>query len=199
MSRPAALRPGSRYPECPPRSSAAGLRYYPMSRPAALRPGSYSSIIISGPDMEDWTALAQDLGIVCFVSPSFPGSPVLPASGQDQACGPAGLPSSLSLVGASMIIPSAFPAAASLGKVRWGDDSLYDNAEEKGACRGLVVLWPWNSCRNRTLRCGGRTGVRIYCRQCFAYGRLAGICGIDILGAGHFPAIVVVLGIGDCP
>ena len=69
---------------------------------------------------------------------------MLPASGQDQACGPAGLPSSLSLVGASMIIPSAFPAAASLGKVRWGDDSLYDNAEEKGACRGLAVLRPWN-------------------------------------------------------
>ena len=89
--------------------------------------------------MEDWTALAQDLGIVCFVSPSFPGSPVLPASGQDQACGPAGLP-----FGASMISPSAFPAAASLGKVRWGDDSLYDNADEKGACRGLAVSRPWN-------------------------------------------------------
>jgi len=29
-----------------------------MSRPAALRPGSHSSIIIPGPDLQDWTALA---------------------------------------------------------------------------------------------------------------------------------------------
>jgi hypothetical protein len=58
MSRPAALRPCSRYPECPPRSSAAGLCHYPMSRPAALRPCSYSTIIIPGPDLQDWTALA---------------------------------------------------------------------------------------------------------------------------------------------
>ena len=58
MSRPAALRPGSCYPECPPRSFAAGLWHYPMSRPAALRPGSHSTIIIPGPDPQDWTALA---------------------------------------------------------------------------------------------------------------------------------------------
>jgi hypothetical protein len=78
---------------------------------------------------------------------------VLPASGQDQACGPAGLP-----FGASMISPSAFPAAASLGKVRWGDDSLYDNAEEKGACCGLVVLRPWNPWKRRHAPLRGTDG-----------------------------------------
>jgi len=86
------------------------------------------------------------------VSPSFPGSLVLPADGQDQACGPAGLPSSLSLVGASMISPSAFPAAASLGKVRWGDDSLYDNAEETRGCRCLADSGPGILERICTLR-----------------------------------------------
>ena len=49
---------GSCPPKCPPRSSAAGLWHYPMSRPAALRPGSHSTIIIPGPDPQDWTALA---------------------------------------------------------------------------------------------------------------------------------------------
>jgi len=51
---------------------------------------------------------------------------------------PCGLPSSLSLVGASMISLAAFPAAASLGQVRWAPDSLYDNAKGRAFCRGLV-------------------------------------------------------------
>lgn len=127
---------------------------------------------------------------------------MLPASGQDQACGPAGLPSLLSLVGASMISPSAFPAAASLGKVRWGDDSLYDNADEKGACRGLAISCPWNPWKGRHAPLRGTDGSSDLLPTMLRIrpaGRNLRYRHLPFLGAGHFPAIVVVSGIGDCP
>ena len=120
---------------------------------------------------------------------------MLPVSGQDQACGPAGLP-----FGASMISPSAFPAAASLGKVRWGDDSLYDNADEKGACRGLVVLRPWNPWKEyaRSAEGDGRElgSIADNASHLRPLDRNLRDRHLPFLGAGHFPAIVVVLGIG---
>ena len=193
---------GSCPPKCPPRSSAAGLWHYPMSRPAALRPGSHSTIIIPGPDPQDWTALAPRPRHYLLRVAQLPRLDCA-------ACVRAR--SSLRPCGASLL---------ALARRRKHDHPVRFSGSSE----------PWESSLGRRLiirQCRGERGLPRPCSLValeFLQEPYAPLWGTDggsdllptmlrirpagrnlryrhlpFLGAGHFPAIVVVLGIGDCP
>ena len=152
-----------------------------MSRPAALRPGSHSSIIIPGPDLQDWTALAPGPRHCMLRVAQLPRLACA-------ACVRAR--SSLRPCGASLLAlarrrkhdqPVRFSGSSEPWESSLGRRLIIRQCRgERGLPRPCSLVALEYLERVGTLRCGGRTGVRIYCRQCFAYGRLAGICGIDI-------------------